>query len=248
MSTIDPRTLELIHAEADGALDPAHAQELQERLAADPQARLVHGQWRRISEALARMPVVDPPAGLARRWQGRGGPGPATNHRQAAPPRRWLRPAIGLAAAGLAVAVALQLGDGGRLGLDPEQLMGTLGTQAPAQADGQSQSVSAGDLRADVSLLPGDRAWRLAFDLRSQGPLQVEASWNPEVLRLLEVGRVPGDLRRAPGSIAFTSQGAQHAELQLQPQAGGQLHVRIQGREGESRHLVFNVPESSSEN
>ena len=69
MTDIDPRTLELIHAELDDELDAAGRAELAARLAANPQARLQRDQWQRMAYSLARLAPVEPPAGLHQRWQ-----------------------------------------------------------------------------------------------------------------------------------------------------------------------------------
>jgi RNA polymerase sigma factor (sigma-70 family) len=102
MNSIDPRTLELIHAELDDELDPAAREELFARLAADAEAREARDQMQRMAQSLARLAPVEPPVGPAgggspnlpspRRFgipDGRVGCGRRWRSRQAACWPRW---------------------------------------------------------------------------------------------------------------------------------------------------------------
>ncbi len=55
----------LMHAVLDGEATPAEAAELERVLAADPAARAEFDALRRLFGVLARVPRLDPPAGLA---------------------------------------------------------------------------------------------------------------------------------------------------------------------------------------
>lgn len=252
MSQIDSRTLELIHAELDGELDAIARAELEQKLEADPLARIQRDQMQRMAQTLARLPVVEPPAGLRRRWHG---PHPVASAAvntspvtRISPRRRWLRPAIGLAAGVLAVAFALQWGGVSGLDQDPRTMVGTLGA---APAGSQAVALSAAGLSGSVALNPADAGWDLVFKLDSTGPIAVSATYDPSALRLLGYDRdsVAGQsVAASPGQIAFASEGAQHLNLHLQPEEGGQVRIRIQGKEGVAQDLAITVPAKNSEN
>ena len=237
MNAIDPRTLELIHVELDGELDGAQRAELEARLAADPAAREYREQWGRISGALARLPSVEPPAGLGRRWQGGS---PAAPVRLRTRPR-WLRPAIGLAAGGMALALALGYGGLGRQMLDSDALVGTMG--AP-HAAARTIPVDVDGVSGAIALLPNEAGWTLDFDLRSERATPVVATWEASAMPMGAVRGTPpkGSFQAVPGRIAFTLDPAQHLSVDLRAGEGGQVRVRFQGREGDGRELAITVP------
>ena len=253
MSQIDPRTLELIHAELDGELDADARGELERRLESDPLARIQRDQMQRMAASLSRLPVVDPPAGLRQRWhRPRPVASAAVNAASVArshSPRRWLRPAIGLAAGLLAVAVALQWGGVSGIEQDTRNMVGTLGG-APAPGS-QEVALSAAGLSGSVALNPASAGWDLVFQLDSASPLAVTATYDPSALRLTGYERESGagqPVSTSPGQIAFASNGAQHLKLHLQPEEGGQVRIRIQGQEGVAQDLAITVPAKNSEN
>ena len=245
MSQIDPRTLELIHAEVEGELDGAERAELESRCAADPAAREYREQWGRIHAALARLPSVEPPAGLGRRWQGGSPAAPErlspvssiATHRSR--PRRWLRPAISLAAGGLALAIALGYGGLGRSLLDGDALVGTMGgAHTVSRVD-----VDAAGVTGAIALRPSGAGWTLDFDLRGEQPTPVVATWEPSALGPGALRSDPtGPWQAVPGRIAFTVAPEQHLSLDLAPGEGGQVRVRIEGAEGERQDLAITVP------
>jgi hypothetical protein len=240
MSQIDPRTLELIHVELDGELDGAQRAELEARLAADPAARDYREQWRRINAALAQLPSVEPPAGLGRRWQGGS---PAAPVRLTSRPRRWLRPAIGLAAGGMALALALGYGGLGRQLLDGNAMVGTIG--GASSADGARRiPVDVEGVTGAIALLPSATGWTLDFDLRSERATPVTATWEPSAMALGEVRGTPPKtgFQAGPGRIAFLVDPAQHLSVDLHAVEGGQVRIRIQGPEGDGRELGITVP------
>ena len=244
MSEIDPRTLELIHAELDGELDAAQRAELETRLAADPAAREQREQWRRIAGALARLPSLDPPSGLGRRWQGGS---PATPDRRPLRTRRWLRPALGLAAGGMLLAIALGMGGFGRQLLDADGMVATIGGDV---AGVQRVPVDVEGVTGEIALLPASAGWILDFDLRSERATAVTATWEASALALREVRGTPtqAGFEARPGRIAFVVDPAQHLSVELAPGEGGQVRIRIQGREGDARELAITVPPAPSSN
>ena len=245
MTDIDPRTLELMHAELDDELDAVGRTELSERLAADPQARTQRDQLHRIAHSLARLPPMEPPAGLRQRWQPQS-PAPAALSPRAASHRRWLGRGVALAAATLAVAFGLSLTEVGRQSLDSHQLMGTMGNDRPTASDpARIVVVEARGLSGTVALEPGQSGWDLVFDLDTSGPVSVSATYDPAALRLEGYARAgTGDrsLTASPGKIGFVNEGAQLLSLHLLPGEGGQVKIRFEGQDGALQDLVITVP------
>jgi hypothetical protein len=239
MSQVDPRALELIHAELDGELDAAQRAELEAIVAADPAARDYRDQWRRISGALSRLPEIEPPAGLGRRWQGQA---PAAPIRIRSTRPRWLRPAIGLAAGGMALALALGYGGLGRQMLDADSMVGTMGGEHAAGA--RRIPVDVDGVTGAIALLPSASGWTLDFNLRSERPAPVTATWDSAAISVGEVRGTPskGGLESGPGRIAFVVDPAQHLSIDLRAGEGGQVRIRIQGQEGDGRDLAITIP------
>ncbi|OGT60350.1 MAG: hypothetical protein A3E01_16130 [Gammaproteobacteria bacterium RIFCSPHIGHO2_12_FULL_63_22] len=245
MTDIDPRTLDLIHAELDDELDAAGRAELSTRLAADPQARLQYDQLTRMAQSLARLPPMEPPAGLRQRWQP-SPPAPAPLSPRVAAHRRWLGRGVALAAATLAVAFGLSFTDIGRQSLDGQQLMGTMGSDTPAASDSaRIVPVEAPGLSGTVALEPGQSGWDLVFKLDTAGPVSVSATYDPAALRLEGYARAgSGDrsFTASPGRIGFVNQGAEHLSLHLLPGEGGQVRIRFEGQEGTLQDMAITVP------
>ena len=245
MTDIDPRTLELIHAELDDELDAAGRAELAARLAANPQARLQRDQWQRMAYSLARLAPVEPPAGLHQRWQ------PQTVVARLAAPRRpaqrrWIGRGVALAAATLAVAFGLSLTDIGRQALDGNQMVGTMGAATAVDADPSRRVPLAADgITGSVALQPGKAGWDLVFDLDTRDPVSVSATYDPAALRLQGYARAgAGDrsVTATPGKIEFINQGPQHLSLHLLPGEGGQVRIRFEGQGGTLQDLAITVP------
>ena len=245
MTDIDPRTLELIHGELDDELEGADRVELSTRLAADPQARLQRDQLHRMAHSLARLVPMEPPAGLRQRWQPKP-PVPAPLSPRAASHRRWLGRGVAMAAATLALAFGLSHTDIGRQSLDGNQLMGTIGSDAPAASEpARVVPVQAPGLTGTVALEPGKSGWELVFDLESPGPVSVSATYDPAVLRLEGYARAgSGDrsFTTSPGKIGFVNQGSQLLSLRLLPGEGGQMRIRFEGQAGTLQDLAITVP------
>lgn len=246
MNSIDPRTLELIHAELDDELDPATREELSARLTADAEAREVRDQLQHMAQALARLAPMEPPMGLSQRW--------LVQRPVAAPVRhsgrhRWVRPAAAIAAGGMLVALALGLGDFGRQEMDASQLVGTMAPAATPVEAARILPVEAPGLSGSVSVTPDKDGWNLVFDLESAGPVSVSATYDPARLRLEayeRAGSGDGPFSATPGKIAFVNDGAQHLSLHLQPGKGGQVGIVFEGSEGILQQLAISVPPAAA--
>ena len=245
MTDIDPRILDLIHAELDDELDAAGRAELAARLSADPMLRLQRDQLQRMAHSLARLAPVEPPAGLHQRWLPKSPIASPASPRHSSR-RRWIGRGMALAAATLAVAVGLGLTDIGRQTLDASQVVGTIGGSTTAGADPtEVVPVQAKGLRGTVALEPGNPGWELVFDLNTVDPISVSATYDPAVLRLEGYARAgSGDrsFTTGPGKVEFVNQGMQHLSLHLHPGEGGQVRIRFEGREGILQDLAITVP------
>ena len=62
---LDNHQIELVHADVDGELPAGQRGELSRLLLANPEARALHDELRRLSRLLDGLPKLDPPAGLA---------------------------------------------------------------------------------------------------------------------------------------------------------------------------------------
>lgn len=242
MNPIDPRTLELIHAELDDELDAAGREELSARLAADPSARDQRDQLQRMAQALALLAPVEPPTALRQRWHS---PRPVATPAARPAPRRWLRPALAIAASGVLVAVAIGLGGVGREPMDGDQLVGTMAPASPDPEAVRYLPVDADGIRGSVRLERGKDGWDLVFDLDSDVPVSVDATYDPTQLRLegyARAGSGERPFKATPGRIAFVNDGAQHLHLHLQPGKGGQVGIVFEGPEGVLKRLAIAVP------
>lgn len=244
MSTVDPRTLELIQAELDGELDAAGQAELSARLADDAEARVQREQLQRMAQTLSQLAPVEPPAGLSQRWQSARAVAPVTLRQPAR--RRWIgRGGLAMAAATLLCALALGLSDMGRQQLDSRDLVGTLGPDAGA---GRTVPVELDGVRGSIALASGASGWDLVFDLDSAEPVAVSANYDPAALRwdgYSHTGAGDVAVDASPGKIAFVNQGVQHLVLHLRPGTGGQVLIRFQDQSGSAQELAISVPAGS---
>jgi anti-sigma factor RsiW len=241
---IDPRTLELIHAAIDAELDPQGSSELQRRLAADPEARALHGQLARMAGVLGQMPPVDPPAGLQEQILSAL---PVSAKVLPFRPRRVqiARYAMALAASLIIGVIGFGFG-GGRLALDADQLVGTMGRKSPDSAPATTQvALQAPGLSGSVALDQANGRWLLVFDLASQQPVSVTAAYADAAFRFKGYAgkdSVVGAVTATPGQIAFVNQGAQHLALEVEPGAGGQVRISFTGQGKLLQQAVLDVP------
>ena len=245
MTDIDPRTLELIHAELDDELDSAGRAELAARLSADPQARIQREQLHRMAHSLARLAPVEPPVGLRQRWQPQNPVTPLASPRRL-PRSRWVGRGLAIAAATLAVALGLSQTDIGRQAMDSSQVVGTIGgSPAVGAQPAHVLPLQAEGLSGTVALQAGEAGWDLVFDLNTVDPISVSATYDPTALRLEGYARAgSGDrsFNASPGKVEFVNQGTQHLSLHLHPGEGGQVRIRFEGQEGTLQDLAITIP------
>lgn len=242
---IEQRILELIHADLDGELDAAARSELQQALHADPEAQALHAQLAKMAGALGRMPPVAPPAGLQQQILQATRPSakvlPFRERRQ-----QFVRYAMALAAGMIIATVGIGFSGGSRLGLDPDQLVGTIGGRDDAPAAPASKiALQAPGLTGTVGLGEVDGRWQLVFDLSSEQPVTVTAAYADAAFRLggyTQQDPGVGSFSATPGRIDFVNQGTQHLALFLEPGAGGRVRISFAGQGTLPAEAVLDVP------
>ena len=192
---MDPRHVELIHAEVDGENTPAESEELRELLARDPAAREAYEEIRRLGEVISRAHDQDPPPGFRRSVMASLAAMRAVSPRRAMGPA--LLPSLGALAAGILVGLLLARA-GSRVGepVEPSAVAGTLTSAATARAEG---TVPVGDARTE-----GEIRWTatssgvaIRWEPRFRDPVAVVVEYDPATLGL--AGVVPE--RGGPVSI-----------------------------------------------
>jgi hypothetical protein len=223
----DEKLIELIHLDLDGQLDAAGQAELAERLAADPQARAHRDELARVAAALAELPQLEVPTGAV--------PSAAVlAWRPRRPKATWARYAGALAAGVVMGAVGLSLYRlSPELGSTPDlQVAGTMAQQADQAVLLDSQAITSPELQGEVALRAVDGLWVVEFDLRSDRPVTVVASYDGDQARLQ--GLAPDDaaaqIVTGPGRVTFAAEGERHAAFYLKPSAGaaGPVTIRFQ--------------------
>ena len=235
----DGRVLELIHAELDGELDADGRAELERALLASPEARAVRDDLRRVTQALERLAPVEAPADLRAAVVAAVRPsnGRVIEFRQAR------RAAIGGRRAALHYGLALAAGVVvGVIGLallqtpdhefDASQLAGTMGRHAPLPPGSAlaSVAVQTPEIRGSVALHQSQGLWVLEFDLASEAPVAVSASYDARAIRLNGLAQADAgvvSLAAAPGQVGFVNQGSQRFAVFLQPLVGEQGSIQL---------------------
>jgi hypothetical protein len=232
---IDEKYIELIQADVDGELPEQHRAELSRYLLANPEARIVRDELRQLSEALDRLPAIEPPPEL------KGSILAAVRVPTAAAVRtrsNWNRiPALRVAAAfagGLLVsAVAFQLGPDRQAALDVSEVAGTLASQDPVARSAPVDTVrlSLEQARGTVSLFRSPSMRVVEFDLAVQQPLEVVVMHDGQQARFSGLGPAGGNQR-----YALVLEGA--------GKAGAPIELRFLASGAEIHRDVLEVPAS----
>jgi hypothetical protein len=200
---------ELIQAEIDGELDGRQRGELARRLLADPQARELREDLRRLREMLEAIEDVEPPPELQANVL-RALPVQAT----LAGPTRW--PAARWRyAAGIALVVgaaALVYESVGGPGPGSAELAGTMAAQrAPLALD--TASVEAGPVTGRVSLYRDASGLGLAFELISSTPVDVLIASEGGTLQVRGLGGTGAAEQRTVALAGFAPTGGRTVGL-----------------------------------
>ena len=185
----DTGYLPLIHAEIDGELDGSQRAELSRRLLADPEARALREDLRRLCGALDAMGEIEPPpelrAGILAALPAAAARGPAAAPRQPwASAHRWRYAAVlaGALAAGTVLFVTVE-------GPRPAT-SDTAGTMAAARAATTLDTVSLanGPIAGRVSLYRDASGLGLKFELATSAPVDVLVASGGYTIRIKDLG------------------------------------------------------------
>jgi hypothetical protein len=241
--SVDPLLRELIHAEVDGELANVSAADravLAKALLADPQARALREDLKRLRDALARVADVEPPAELRdhilRAVDDIGASTPAVT----APVARasWLRYAAAFAG-GVAVTALVAAALSDRASVDSASAVGTL---LPRSLSGHA------DRPSSLSVpLPGGRAQArvestddlLVLDVAIDSPQAVAttARFDPGVYEIAgwwTRDRIV-DFSSSEGMVIVASEGPTRYQVGLRPMAAARARVQIDFESGGQR-------------
>mgnify|MGYP001544378033 CR=1 FL=1 len=229
---LDERTLYLIQADMDGALDSAEAEELAGVLEASEEARALRAEFQRLGNLLSGQPDLQPPPDLAARMLSQIR---LPEESGAVSWRSWfasIRPAtagLGFAAGLLATVAFYEVMAPAERAVDTARMVGTMvsGQQGREQAQIDSLAIHGKGLDGQVSLYRQNKYYVLSFELESKDVVEVEISYAKAGL--------------AFGGLAHTLAG-DPPESESYVISGGALRVENQG------HQAFTVylPQSAS--
>ncbi len=249
----DDRLNELLNAELDGELDGAGQTELERLLAGSPEARLRREELRRVADALAHLKQVEPPHDLREAIGAALRPGASAAAKVVRFPgtrtqRRWV-PYVGALAAGVALgAIGLSLYYAPRAEFDAASLAGTM-----ADPDHRSLGhvldrveLNSGGLHGSASLHEADGIWVVEFDLQTDSPVEVVATYDGTLVRLQGFVRpepTSESVLAGPGRLSFINEGTQRAAIYLRPAdaASGQVRLVFQAPGAETTEVVLDA-------
>jgi anti-sigma factor RsiW len=181
--------LELIHAEIDGELEPAPRAELARRLLADPDARALRDDFRRLCKALDALVQVEPPAQLR---EGILAALPAAAPKPAVRPRqRWLsgapqwRYAAVIASVLTAGAIVTEIVRGPAP--PATEVAGTMAV-APASTLIDTVRLDAGPVSGSVRLYRDRAVLALEFDVKATAPMDVMVASEGRSVEVTDLG------------------------------------------------------------
>lgn len=241
----DPRSIELIQARLDGEISAAERQELESRLQADPELAGLEEKLAALTDVLARVEAVEPPAGLRKRIISAVVPSPRRSNATPVAPR-WRLPQVfgyGMAAAfGAAVAaIALQIGSFGEPGrTDVSALIGTMssypgsqtGQQASAGESAQRIVLDSAALSGSIDTYARGGVVILEFDLAATRPVEIMADYSPSRLSFsgfARSGDAVASLNTGPGQLRMSAQKDHRYAVLFNPdgQAGSIIELRF---------------------
>ena len=175
---LDNHQIELVHADVDGELPAGQRGELSRLLLANPEARALHDELRRLSRLLDGLPKLDPPAGLASAVLD-GIPWPQAA-RSAAPAVSWWhtapRIAAAMAAGALLTATVYQLARPFGDDVDGSEVSGTMASPASApKAVARALELNLEQVKGTVAVSGSIPARTIDFDVAIAVPVEVVA-------------------------------------------------------------------------
>ena len=179
---IDPKYLELIHADIDGEIDAAGKSELGQFLAGSPEGKAWHDEMAALLKSLDELPDLEPPVQLKHMIMNSA---PAKSTAQTAPgllERVFAAPTLGYVgtfAAGVVLALALVSSDQISTGVfdDVTGLVGTMADNDFAAAEHDSVAINESEVAGSVTLRSKGSILILDFDLVAHEPVQITVSY-----------------------------------------------------------------------
>jgi hypothetical protein len=223
---IEQKYLELIQADVDGELQEQHRAELSRFLLANPEARALREELRRICTALDQVPMAEPPAALKESILASvhlPTAGPATAPTRAGSARfQVLRIAAAFAGGLLVSAIAFQLGADRPAGLDVSEMAGTLASHDPVDrsAPVDTVKVSLGRASGTVSLFRSATMRVVEFDLAVQQPLDVVVMHDGQQARFSGLGQA-GNAGNQRYALVLEGAGQPGSSIELRFLASG---------------------------
>ena len=242
--TIEPRHVELMNAVIDRVASEEEKSALRELLASDPVARQQFEQLRKLSETLAGVGEVEPPAAMkadivrALRTSPTREPLPFLRRMGDLWPGRRVVLRYGYAvAAGLVLGIALMRwvpdsADAPRA-LDPSELVGTMVPRAGASAAGILQQVPVGfeGGSGTATLRRVEAGYAIELDLDSLEPVEVALGFDPGKALLRGFAQDPdtvSDLRAGAGRIVWTQSGHRRLAVLVCPRTPAETAVALE--------------------
>jgi hypothetical protein len=182
MTTIDPRTIELIHADIDGEISAAEKRELDELLATTVDARAFHAEMASLCATLDAAETLEPPPHLKHVVLQMLKPKRRTVRSPGRIARLFAEPALRVAtafAAGIILTLSFISSD--RMSRnafdDLTSLVGTIADSPGNLPVRDSVSISRHDIAGTVTLRKSGRILVVDFDLVSNGPVDIVAQF-----------------------------------------------------------------------
>lgn len=200
----DPGQLALINAEIDGELDAAQRAELARVLLADPKARELRDDLRRLCQTLDAVPLMEPPPGLR---EGILAAMPQKIHRLDRVGRsRVLASRSAIAAwryaallAGVLVAGAVMFELVGNPAPEPRELAGTIALD-PAATLVDTAEVANGLVSGHISLYRDRATLTLRFEVKASTAVDARVTSEGTMLQIVGVNRGGAPAAGAPGA------------------------------------------------
>lgn len=238
---MDDRTRELIHGDIDGANSPEEQRELIRRMSGSAEARAEHERMRALAALLAAQPAYEPPADLRAGILARAA---QLNENQVQPAgpvvaiaarsrRRWLGPALAMAATVAGVAFLLsstpELPE-----IDARALAGTLGAARPA-APARSLAIDERLVAGTISLQSYEQGLLMELDLETGRPVSLVVIAEGATLTLagvLPIDGLPARAAERDGGVRVLHSGRQHYALALAAQESLPQFIGLEVYEG----------------
>ena len=225
---IDQKHLELIQADIDGELAEHDRAELARLLLANPDARAVHADLKRLCATLARVEPVEPPpalrASILDAVRLAEGTAPPAIRRGWLGSPQTLRFAAALAGGALLSVLAFQIGLDRRSTVDVSQVAGTMASHESVPVSGPVDTVelALAQVSGSASLFQTQGARIVEFDLQARQPIEVLVVHDGQESRLSGIGQ-SGSGAPTRHALTLDGPGQDGSAIRLKFFASGEL-------------------------